>query len=76
MMASTGAGKAKVMQWILEEATALDKDTAHPRRPISTIFFDRKGGDDVDLPAQMSDTWLHVSVCDSGRIGLQHEAHK
>lgn len=38
--------------------------------PIATIIFDRKGGDYSDIPSMLGPHWLHLSIYEGLRIGL------
>lgn len=44
------------------------------RKRISQIVLDKKGGDYADLPARLGGYWLHLSVHDGMRIGLNPPA--
>jgi hypothetical protein len=39
-------------------------------KPISVICWDRKGGDYADIPRMCGGSWLHLSVHESLRLGL------
>ena len=62
-----GSGKTLCARLITSWIDLLAKDIG---RPIPQIIFDPKGGDYADLPQIMGFHWMHLSVHDGMRVGL------
>lgn len=63
----TGSGKTTAMRGISVGTAHTARKNAHR---LSQIVFDRKGGEYGDLPQALGPEWLHLSVHDGMRLGL------
>ena len=65
---AAGSGKTNALRAIVTKVH--EHNQQNPDTYISTIVIDQKGGDYADLPSLLGPDWLHLSVHDGMRVGL------